>query len=99
MVLEGDDVDEEAIKAATDELALQQNSLAETQRFLANEGIAAQKAPAQLKAEFAAFVQRVRKLQTQVKEELHKCRNYKLIKKKNAEEAARKAEEEARNQE
>mmetsp|Transcript_12353 Transcript_12353/g.33866 ORF Transcript_12353/g.33866 Transcript_12353/m.33866 type:complete len:1994 (-) Transcript_12353:112-6093(-) len=97
-VLQGD-IDDMLVMEAQKELMNQAKALAETQRAVALEGVAAQKAPPALKAEMMALGERLRKLQTQVKDELQRLKNVKQIKAQQAVEAERKAEVDARERE
>mmetsp|Transcript_2582 Transcript_2582/g.5859 ORF Transcript_2582/g.5859 Transcript_2582/m.5859 type:complete len:348 (-) Transcript_2582:2-1045(-) len=97
-VLQGD-LDDAVVLQAQQELSAQATALAEVQRELAVEGLAAQKAPAPLKAEMMALGQRMRKLQAQVKEELQRLKNSKQIKAQQAAEEERRAELESRERE
>mmetsp|Transcript_93948 Transcript_93948/g.289726 ORF Transcript_93948/g.289726 Transcript_93948/m.289726 type:complete len:1988 (+) Transcript_93948:65-6028(+) len=98
-VMQADVVDDMLVMEAQKELMAQARALAETQRAIALEGVAAQKAPPALKAEMMALGERMRKLQTKVKDELQRLKNIKQIKLQEAQEQERKAENEARERE
>jgi|EP00927_Polykrikos_kofoidii_P053582 hypothetical protein len=70
--------DETEIAKAIAELAKQAAALAETQRSIAVEGLAAQKAPPALKAEMVALGQRIRKVQSTLKEEQNALKSHSL---------------------
>eukprot|EP00421_Protoceratium_reticulatum_P021516 CAMPEP_0168382326 /NCGR_PEP_ID=MMETSP0228-20121227/13338_1 /TAXON_ID=133427 /ORGANISM="Protoceratium reticulatum, Strain CCCM 535 (=CCMP 1889)" /LENGTH=584 /DNA_ID=CAMNT_0008395459 /DNA_START=66 /DNA_END=1817 /DNA_ORIENTATION=+ len=97
-VLAGDLNDEEVLQAQK-ELAAQAAALAETQRIIAVEGLAAQKAPANLKAEMMSLGQRLRRIQASVKDELQKLKNSKQIKLKQVEDEEKRVELESRERE
>lgn len=98
-ILEGE-ADDYTFMEAHKELTNQSTFLAETQRSVARESLAAsQKAPANLKGEMMALGQRLRQLQADVKEELVKLKDGKNIKAKRAEDAEKRAEEENRERE
>mmetsp|Transcript_42395 Transcript_42395/g.79518 ORF Transcript_42395/g.79518 Transcript_42395/m.79518 type:complete len:1897 (-) Transcript_42395:76-5766(-) len=96
--MEGD-LDEDAVREAQSTLFKLTPQLGELQRFLAAEGLAAQKAPPELKAEMMMIGQRVRKLQATVKTEADRLKNAKMIKEKEALEEEKKAELEMRERE
>lgn len=91
--LEGGDVDE--IKNVMAQMAQHMAALAETQRAVAVETLAAQKAPPALKAEMMALGQRVRELQNKLKEEHTKLKNAAAAVQKTPEQEEREREMEA----
>lgn len=85
---------------ASKELTNQSSALAEVQKLIARESLAAsQKAPASLKGEMMALGQRLRQLQASVKEELVKLKDGKAIKARQAEEQEKRVEEESKERE
>lgn len=87
------------VMEAQRELMTQAKALAEVQRVIALEGVAAAKAPPSLKAEMLALGERLRKLQTQVKDDLQRLKNCKQIKVQRAQEEQMRAEVDARERE
>jgi len=96
--MEGE-IDDEITQPVLEKIMVQATRLAETQRYLAQEGLAAQRAPANLKAEVMSLGQRVRKLQGRVKDEATRLKNAKQIKMREAREEERRAEQEIREKE
>jgi hypothetical protein len=97
-VVEGDPDDAE-LQRAHKELTLQFKALAEVQRFIAQEELAAEQAPNVLKRELTALSARVRKLSASVKDELQRLKNNKIMKVKQAEMDERKEQAESREKE
>jgi len=95
---EGDADDAEILRAQR-ELAAQATALAETQRVIAVEALAAQKAPLALKNEMAALGLRLRKLQTKIKEALQALKDSKVTKAQRQQNEEKQAEEDARDRE
>jgi len=94
-VEEGSTTNAAAVAEAAQALAAQVTALAELQRFMAVEGLAAQKAPGTTKAEMTALGARVRKLQQTVKDEQLRLKSASLSKARSQEDELRRAEEEA----
>jgi len=94
-VVEGGSINGTSAAQAAEALAAQVSALAELQRFMAVEGLAAQKAPGTTKAEMTALGARVRKLQQTVKDEQLRVRSASLSKVRSQEDELKRAEEEA----
>jgi len=94
-VLAGD-CDDASLLVCQRELAAQATSLAETQRAVAVESLAAQKAPSDIKAEMTQFGQQMRELQATLKEEILKVKNGKQIKAQQLQSEEKRAEDEAK---
>merc|ERR1740129_132905 len=93
------DADDAVVKPVLAKLMTQSTHLAETQRFLTMEGLAAQKAPPELKEEMTALGHRVKRLQERVKEEATRLQNAKAIKAKELRDEEKRVEEEMRERE